>query len=196
MTRHEREELFTETEELWTELVAKFSHLVDLAIARLESSGTPTTVLSLTTKEGLMANYPLNTGDSVIVTVTDTDTVTGLAASIDAGSLKAVLSSTTDTVVENADGTLTVTAGATLGTGNTLTVEATVNGVASKSAVGTYDVVAAVAPVNPTALSLSFGTETAPAAATPPPLVTTTNAPVTAGAVAGSINPATGLAFP
>lgn len=142
-----------------------------------------------------MANYPLNTGDSVVVTVTDTDTVTGLSVTPDAGSVKAMLSSSTDTLVENADGTFTVTAGETLGTGNTLTVNATVNGVASKEAVGTYDVVAAVTPANPTALSVSFGTETSPAA-TPASAASTTNSPVTSGAVAGSINPATGLAFP
>ena len=132
----------------------------------LEHEVHPRYTLTLTTKEGLMANYQLNAGDSVVVTIADTDTVTGLAVTPDAGSVTAVLSSTTDTIVVDPSGTfVTITSGSTLTTGNTVTVNATVGGVASTPAVGTYDVVAAVVPANPTALSVTFGTETAPAPA-------------------------------
>ena len=136
-----------------------------------------------------MANFQLNAGDSVVVTVTDTDAVTGAAVTPDGGSVTVVLSSTTDTLNTNGDGTYTITAGATPVTGNTVTVSAKVGGVASKDAVGTYDVVPAVVAPNPTTLAVSFGTATAPAAA---PVAT---APAT-GLVAGQINPATGLVNP
>lgn len=130
-----------------------------------------------------MANYQLNAGDSVVVTITDTDDVTGDVVTPDAGSVVVTLSSATDSATANADGTYTLTAGAVEGVGNTFTVAATVNGNASTPGVGTYDVVATVAP-DATSLSVSFGTETAPAAATSAPAVAATNRPVVAGAVA------------
>jgi hypothetical protein len=116
-----------------------------------------------------MANYQLNAGDSVVVTVTDTDVVTGEVVVPDAGSVTAVLSSTTDTLVTNADGTFTITAGTAAGTGFMVTFYATVGGIASAPGVGTYDVVAAPAP-DATALSVSFGVEAAPET-TPAPAV-------------------------
>jgi hypothetical protein len=114
-----------------------------------------------------MANFPLNAGDSTVVTVTDTDDVTGDVVTPDAGSVTAVLSSSTDTIVENADGTFTLTAGATdvSSTSNTVTVNATVNGNASTPGVGTYDVIAVTPPPpDATTLSVAFGTETPPVA--------------------------------
>lgn len=124
----------------------------------LYAEGDPMTIIS--------PNFQLNAGDSVVVTITDTDDVSGLPVTPDAGSVTAVLSSATDTVAVDPSGTfLTLTAGTTEGVGNTVTVEATVGGVASKQAVGTYDVIADVVPPDATSLSLSFGTETAPAAA-------------------------------
>lgn len=114
-----------------------------------------------------MADFQLNAGDSVVVTVTDTDDVTGDVVTPDAGSVTAVLSSTTDTIVENADGTFTLTAAASdVGsTGNTVTVNATVNGNASAPGVGTYDVVAVTPPPpDATTLSVAFGTTDTPPA--------------------------------
>ena len=114
-----------------------------------------------------MADFQLNAGDSAVVTVTDTDDVTGDVVTPDAGSVTAVLSSTTDTIVENSDGTFTLTAGATDvdSVGNTVTVNATVNGNASAPGVGTYDVIATVVPPpDATTLTVAFGAETPPAA--------------------------------
>lgn len=104
-----------------------------------------------------MADYPLTTGDSVVITLTDTDTVTNQPVAIDAGSVTFELSDTADTAVLNADGTITLTAGAIIAAGKTITVNATVGGIASAPWVGTYDVVAVA---DPTALSGVFGTET------------------------------------
>lgn len=133
-----------------------------------------------------MANYPLNAGDSVVATIADNDAVTGAVVTPDAGSVTAVLSSATDTVVVDPSGTFaTITAGTALGTNNTVTVNATVGGVASATAVGTYDVVAAAADA--TTLSVTFGTESAPAA--PAPASNT-------GTGAGQVNPVTGLINP
>ena len=174
----------------WTRLSKKLIHLVDIIITRLEESETPTTYITLSTKEGIMANYQLNANDSVVVTITDTDSVTGLPVSVDPGSVTAVLSSATDSVVSNTDGTYTIVSGTTLGTGNTLTVNATVGGVSSAPAVGTYDVVADVVSGNPTTLSVTFGTETAPAA------VVAAASVIPTGMVAGQINPVTGLVNP
>jgi hypothetical protein len=124
---------------------------------------TSSTTLNLTTEGPEMANYQLNALDSVVVTVTDTDDVTGLAVTPDAGSVTAVLSSASDTIALDPTGTFaTITAGSVLGTGNTVTVNATYGGVASTPVVGTYDVVADVTPTDATSLSVAFGTETAP----------------------------------
>lgn len=156
-------------DDVWR-IPAEVEELILLGIRALrkylaETPPAPSTI-HLTIKGNEMENYQLNAGDSVVVTVTDTDNVTGLPVTPDAGSVSVVLSSLTDSVVANADGTYTVTAGTTTGTGNTVTVNATVNGVASLAAVGTYDVVAA-AP-DATTLSVSFGTESAPAVVAPP----------------------------
>ena len=107
----------------------------------------------------LMADQPLTVGNSIPVTITDTDVVTGAVVTIDPGSLTATLSDTTDTAVVNADDTITLTAGTSVATDKTITVNATVGGIASEPWVGAYDVVAAP---DATALSGTFGTETAP----------------------------------
>jgi hypothetical protein len=188
----------------WWQFPEEVETLVSLGIKALreyiaEHEGS---TLTLSTKEGIMANYQLNAGDSVVVTITDTDDVTGVAVTPDAGSVSAVLSSTTDTVVVDPSGSfLTLTAGSTASVGNTLNVNATVGGVASLTAVGTYDVVAVVTPpADATTLSLSFGTETAPAAAATPaaPEGVDTSAFVGngVGTGAGQINPVTGLVNP
>ena len=190
MRKHEEEELF-ET------LMRKLIRLADLFIARLTSEST--TTLAITIQGEPMANYQLNAGDSVVLTVADNDSVTGAVVTPDAGSVSVVLSSTTDTVTPNADGTYTIVAGATLGTGNTATVNATVGGVASTKAVGTYDVVAAVVEPDATTLSVSFGTESAPASTTVssvgPGTVGVVNG-VDYGRGAGQTNPVTGLVNP
>lgn len=114
-----------------------------------------------------MADFQLNAGDSVVVTVTDTDDVTGAVVVPDAGSTTVVSSNSSDTVTANADGTFTLTAGASdVGSvGNTVTANATVGGVASNPGVGTYDVIAVTPPPpDTTTLSVAFGTETPPAA--------------------------------
>ena len=110
----------------------------------------------------LPMNYQLNTLDSVVVTLTDTEDATGAAVTIDPGSVTTSLSDTGDNYVVNPDGTLTITGGTTLGTSKTITVNAKVGGVASTPWVGTYDVVAATPPVNATTLSGTFGTESGP----------------------------------
>lgn len=122
-----------------------------------------------TTLQGdLMANQQMNTGDSIIVTITDTEDATGLPATIDPGSLTASLSDTTDSAVVNADGTVTLTAGPTLATSKTITVSATVAGVASHDWVGTYDVIAPVVEPTSTTLAGTFAAtgETAPPGST------------------------------
>ena len=117
-----------------------------------------------------MANYQLTSGDSVVVTPTVVDDVTGATVTADAGSVSAALSSTTDTLVDNTDGTFTIVAGSVDAVGNTITVQAAVNGVACTPGVGTYDVVAVVTPPDATSVSVSFGTETPPAASTTTPV--------------------------
>lgn len=189
---------YESTGEDWDRLARKLTRLVDLIIGRLESSETSATILHLTIKGTEMANYQLNAGDSVVVTVTDTDAVTGAVVKPDAFP-SVVLSSATDSVVANTDGTYTITAGTTLGTGNTLTVNATVGGVASTPAVGTYDVVPAVVGADATTLVVTFGTETAPfpaPAVAPAPPLNAGNRPVTGGGVAGQVDLATGLVNP
>ena len=161
--RREREE-----EELFEKLMRKLIRLADLFIARLESSPQDPTTLTLTIEGIEMANYQLNAGDSVVVTLTDTDNVTGAVVVPDAGSVTAVLSSSTDSIVANADGTYTITAGSVASTDNTVTANATVGGVASTAGVGTYDVVPAVVTPDATTLNVTFGTETAPAAPAAP----------------------------
>ena len=130
-----------------------------------------------TLKGELMANYPLNTLDSVVVSLTATDDVTGLAVTIDPGSVVAVLSNPGDSVVVDPSGTfLTITAGGSASTGNTVTITGTVNGVASGPVggyVGTYDDVVAVTPPDATTLSATFSIESAP-------VVTGLNPPLTA----------------
>lgn len=184
-------------EVVWDQLILRITRLVELVIARLESSEASTT-LHLTIKGQDMANYQLNAGDSVVVTVTDTDNVTGAVVVADAGSVSAVLTSTTDILTANADGTFSITAGATKGTGNTVTVSATVGGAASTAAVGTYDVVGPTAG-NATTLSVAFGTETGPGAVFPGavfPGSPVEAPPSNVGTGAGQINAITGLVNP
>jgi hypothetical protein len=109
-----------------------------------------------------MANYQLNAGDSVVVTLTDTDDVTGLAVPTDAGSVTVVLSNISDSVVVDPSGTFLTITGGPLNNGNTVTVNAKVNGVASKPFVGTYDVVASAPVTSSTTLTGTFGVETGP----------------------------------
>ena len=152
-------------DELVLECFEKIFLILNRIIARLESSETPTSFASLTIQGEPMADFQLNAGDSVVVTLTVTDDVTGDVVTPDAGSVLASLSSATDSVVDNGDGTFTLTAGQSLGTGNTLTVTGTVNGVAFGpvgGAVGTYDVDADVVTPDSTTGVLTFGTESAP----------------------------------
>jgi hypothetical protein len=142
----------------WWVIPQEVETLIQLGVKALRKylSETPT-ALTLKTKEGIMSNYQLNAGDSVVVTVAATNTA-GTVVATDSGSVKAVLSSSTDTVKVDSSGLfLTLTAGTDAGTSRTVTVNATVNGVACTAAVGTYDVVAST--TSATALKLSFGTE-------------------------------------
>ena len=169
--------------------VEELIHLGIKALRKYLAETSPvSTALSLTIKGTEMNNYQLNAGDSVDVTITDTDAVTGLVVTPDAGSLTAVLSSSTDSVSLDPTGGLgaTITAGTTLSTGNTITVNATVNGVASTPAVGTYDVVASVVSPDATNLSVSFGTEAGPNPLVPSPLFSGTHQvnPLTPGFLA------------
>ena len=150
----------------WWVIPEEVETLIELGIKALKKYlGSEQTIL----KGDLMADYQLNAGDSVVVTLTDTDAVTGAAVTPDAGSVSATLSSATDTVVVDPSGTfLTVTAGTADSVGNTVTVDATVGGVASTPWVGTYDVVAVVPDA--TVLLGTFGTETPPAAPAAPTL--------------------------
>jgi hypothetical protein len=121
--------------------------------------------LAHTTLQGdLMANYQLTTDDSVVITLTDTDDVTGDVVTPDTGSVVATLSDTTDTAVVDPSGSfVTLTGSGSVATGKTITVAATVGGVASTPFVGTYDVVDAVVTTpDPTTLTGLFGIESAP----------------------------------
>jgi hypothetical protein len=144
----------------------QLEELVRLSIKALKKYLAQTTPAKPTTLKGnLMANYQLTQGDSVVVTLTDTDDVTGLAVTPDSDSVTATLSSSTDSVVVDPSGTfLTLTAGSVDGLGNTVTVNATVGGVSSVPWTGTYDVVANVVTPDSTTLSGTFGTEEAPVA--------------------------------
>jgi len=120
------------------------------------------TRVTLSIEGNPMSDYQLTEGYSVQVTITVTDTVTGAAVTPDADSVTASSSNPSDSVVVDPSQTfLTLTAGDTAATDQTLTVNAAVGGVASTPGTGTYDVVAP--PANPTAVTLSFGTETPPA---------------------------------
>jgi hypothetical protein len=121
--------------------------------------------LAHTTLQGdLMANYQLTTDDSVVITLTDTDDVTGDVVTPDTGSVVATLSDTTDTAAVDPSGSfVTLTGSGSVATGKTITVAATVGGVASTPFVGTYDVVDAVVTTpDPTTLTGLFGIESAP----------------------------------
>ena len=150
-------------ERLLAKLLRELIRLVEDIIARLEASETLNGYLII---QGVpMANYQLNAGDSVTVTLVVADDETGDVVTPDAGSVTAVLSDSTDSVVDNGDGTFTLTAGAALSSGNTLTVNGTVNGVAFGpvgGAVGTYDVDADVTPPDTFTGTITFGTESAP----------------------------------
>jgi hypothetical protein len=157
------------------ELFSALTNLVHLASKALQKYLTETTSNPTTTLKGdLPMNYQLNTADTVVVTITDTVDATGLATTIDPGSLTATLSDTTDSVSVSGN-TVTVTGGPTLATGKTLTVKATVNGVASTPWAGTYDVVAAVVSPTSTTLSGTFAGETT----APPSSSATLPVPVT-----------------
>ena len=84
-----------------------------------------------------MSDYQLNQGDTVVVTITDTDDVTGDVVTPDAGSVSVSLSpnASSSTVVLDPSGTFaTITAGPNESVGDAILVDATVNGVASASA--------------------------------------------------------------
>lgn len=154
-----------EDEELWGRALRRLIRLLDLIIAKLEHESA--TTLKLTIEGEPMANFQLNALDSVVVTITDTDDVTGDAVTPDSGSVTAVLSNPNDFVVVDPTGAfLTITAAGATSTGNTVTVNATVNGVPSGpegGAVGTYDVVAdVVPPPDSNTITLTFGDEVAP----------------------------------
>jgi hypothetical protein len=154
------------------ELFSALLNLVHLASKALQKYLTETQTVSTTLKGDLPMNYQLNTQDTVVVTLSDTNDATGAVVTIDPGSITAVSSDPSDTVTVNADGTVTLTAGPNLATGKTVTVNATTGGVASKPWVGTYDVIAATAAG--TTLSGTFGTEVGPGGTTAPPSSTTT----------------------
>lgn len=157
-----------------------------------------------TIKGNLMSNYQLNTGDSVVVTLSVTDDVTGATDTFDANSVTASLSSASDTVAVDPSQTfLTITAGSTASVGNTVTVNGSVAGLASEPWVGTYDDVQAVVSPDATTILGVFGTETAPVATDAAPAAVA-DAPVVdpafagngVGTGAGQINPETGRVNP
>ena len=97
-------------ERLLAKLLRELIRLVEDIIARLEASETLNGYLII---QGVpMANYQLNAGDSVTVTLVVADDETGDVVTPDAGSVTAVLSDSTDSVVDNGDGTFTLTANA------------------------------------------------------------------------------------
>lgn len=149
----------------------------------------PRYTLHLRTGESVNdSNYQLNEGDSVVITLTITDDQTGATVTADPGSVTAVTTESSDTVVVDPSGTfVTLTAGSTASTGQLLTVNATVGGAAvgpTGGAVFTYDVVVVTPPTPTYTLTLSAGAETAPAAPAP-------TAPVV-GTEIGQVNPTTG----
>lgn len=151
-------------------LLRELEWAVEWVLKELEDR--PRATLHLSVNGEPFMNYQLTQGDSVVVALTVTDDTTGQPATLDAGSVTATLSSTSDTVtVDPAGASVTITAGTTAGVGDTVTVNGTVGGVAAKPFVGTYDVVAVV----PDSFTIqgTFGTETAPAApaAAPAPAV-------------------------
>jgi hypothetical protein len=150
----------------WT-IPDELEELIHLSIKALKKYLSESPTVPTTLKGNLMADYQLTTGDSVTITFVDTDDVTGAVVTPDAGSLTVVSSNSGDTVTLATDGSLSavLTAGTTTGTGYTVTANATVNGVDSTPWVGTYDVVAGVAP-DATTLTGTFGLEAAPVAAT------------------------------
>jgi hypothetical protein len=145
------------------EEIIKLEELLIRLLEALAPKNPTTLYLAI---EGLyMANFQLNAGDSVVITIIDTDDVTGLVVTPDAGSVTALLSSSTDTIVVDPSGSFAVLTAKTTGsTGNTVTVGAAVNGVPSADAVGTYDVVVPIVTPDATSLSLTFGADTPPAA--------------------------------
>ena len=93
------------------ELFSALTNLVHLASKALQKYLTETTSNPTTTLKGdLPMNYQLNTADTVVVTITDTVDATGLATTIDPGSLTATLSDTTDSVSVSGS-TVTLTGG-------------------------------------------------------------------------------------
>jgi hypothetical protein len=150
----------------WTADPHEVKELITLGIKALKKYLAQKPPAHPTTLKGsIMANYQLTEGDSVVITLTDTDDVTGEAVIIDPGSVTAELSDLSDSVVVDPSGTfLTLTAGSVDGLGNTVTVNATVGGVSSVPWTGTYDVVANVVTPDSTTLSGTFGTEEAPVA--------------------------------
>lgn len=111
----------------------------------------------------LMADFPLTSGDDTVIALVDNDAVTGAVVTIDPGSVTAVLSDTTDSVSVDPSGTfVTLVTGPNVAAGKTITVNATVGGLASQPWVGTYDVVAAVVTPDATVLTGTFGAEEPP----------------------------------
>jgi protein involved in polysaccharide export with SLBB domain len=158
----------------------QFEELIQLATKALkkylaETTPEPTTI-TLNPLGATMTinnpNFQLNAGDVVVVTITDTGDNTGTVYTPDAGSVTAVLagpaSDTLQPVVDPSGDFFTITAGQLLGAGNTVTVNALVSGVASGpvgGAVFTFDVVADVVASEPTTITLSAGSESAPGVA-------------------------------
>ena len=172
MLDHEEKATFRDLLRALLELTHDLIKALKKYLAETPSSAT-------TIRGDLMANYQLNTGDSVVVSLTYADSVTGAVVTPDASSVTAVLSASTDTVVvDPSQSFATITGGTTVGVGNTVTVNGTVNGVASTAWIGTYDDVAAVVAPDATAITGTFGTESAPTNPVP------------------TVNPATGLPYP
>jgi len=137
------------------------TELLILALLKYLDDVSPTNATTI--KGNLMSDYPLTASDSVVVSLTAADNVTGAAVAIDPGSVSVSLSNPGDTFSVDASGTfLTIFAGATLGTGFTVTVNGTVGGIVSDPWVGTYDVVAGTVTPDATTITGTFGTEVGP----------------------------------
>ncbi len=150
-------------------------HLLDVIIARLESEVAATTI-TLTVRGAPMTispttPYPATEGVPFFVEIVVTDNVTGDVDTPDAGSVTAVSSDPGDVVVVDPSETFaTVTPSNAINTDQTLTVNATVGGVACGPAGGAvllYNVSPAVTPP-PDATTITLtASATAPTSVTP-----------------------------
>ena len=133
---------------VWEKVAHALLRLIDAVLDKLTASETPTSKVVLDFNQGAgMADVVVTLGTPKDGTIGVVDSVTGATVTADAGSVVASLvDGTTATATVSAD-QLTVTLTGVLatvpGTPNTLTVAASVNGVASTPATQDFDVVAA-----------------------------------------------------